>query len=180
MSGAALRLCWAVVGLASLASIMSLSRPAHAEPATESYEAHRLKLFLGATGLHVDPAPEGKRIAYVRFERREVFEPDDLAVPLILPRFASTWPNAFHWLTTESRIRSELLLREGIARGELPDWLDVDGFARGFMALLDGLLLQRIEAGDAYRPEESVRRANAILDVLLAVRGAERQAVATA
>ncbi|HET8786451.1 MAG TPA: TetR family transcriptional regulator [Candidatus Limnocylindrales bacterium] len=75
---------------------------------------------------------------------------------------------------------AQLLLREGIARGELPDWLDADGFARGFMALLDGLLLQRIEAGDAYRPEESVRRANAILDVLLAVRGAERPAVATA
>ena len=75
---------------------------------------------------------------------------------------------------------AQLLLREGIARGELPDWLDVDGFARGFMALLDGLLLQRIEAGDAYRPEESVRRAKAVLDVLLAVRGAERPAVATA
>jgi hypothetical protein len=75
---------------------------------------------------------------------------------------------------------AQLLLREGIARGELPDWLDVDGFGRGFMALLDGLLLQRIEAGDAYRPEESTRRANAILDVLLAVRGAERPAVATA
>jgi AcrR family transcriptional regulator len=75
---------------------------------------------------------------------------------------------------------AQLLLSEGIARGELPEWLDVDGFARGFMALLDGLLLQRIEAGDAYRPEESVRRANAILDILLAVRGAERPAVATA
>ena len=46
---------------------------------------------------------------------------------------------------------AQLLLREGIARGELPSWLDVDGFARGFMALLDGLLLQRIEAGDGYR-----------------------------
>ncbi len=34
-------------------------------------------------------------------------------------------------------------------------------FARGFMALLDGLLLQRIEAGDAYRPEDSIRRATA-------------------
>jgi len=75
---------------------------------------------------------------------------------------------------------AQLLLREGISRGELPDWLDVDGFGRGFMALLDGLLLQRIEAGDAYRPEESMRRANAILDVLLAVRGVERAAVATA
>jgi AcrR family transcriptional regulator len=75
---------------------------------------------------------------------------------------------------------AQLLLREGIARGELPDWLDVEAFARGFMALLDGLLLQRIEAGDAYRPEDSIRRATAVLDVLLAVRGAERPAVATA
>lgn len=75
---------------------------------------------------------------------------------------------------------AQLLLREGISRGELPDWLDVDGFARGFMALLDGLLLQRIEAGESYKPEESMRRATAVLDVLLAVRGAERPAVGTA
>lgn len=75
---------------------------------------------------------------------------------------------------------AQLLLQEGIARGELPDWLDVEAFARGFMALLDGLLLQRIEAGDAYRPEDSIRRATAVLDVLLAVRRAERPAVATA
>ena len=75
---------------------------------------------------------------------------------------------------------AQLLLREGIARGELPDWLDVDGFARGFMALLDGLLLQRIEAGESYKPDDAIRRATAVLDVLLAVRGAERPAVATA
>ena len=75
---------------------------------------------------------------------------------------------------------SQLLVREGIARGELPDWVDVDGLARGFMALLDGLLLQRIEAGDTYRPEDAVRRATAVLDVLLAAATAERPGVATA
>jgi AcrR family transcriptional regulator len=75
---------------------------------------------------------------------------------------------------------SQLLVREGIARGELPDWVDVDGLARGFMALLDGLLLQRIEAGDAYRSEDAVRRATAVLDVLLAAATAERPGVATA
>jgi hypothetical protein len=48
------------------------------------------------------------------------------------------------------------------------------------MALLDGLLLQRIEAGDAYRPEESVRRATAVLDVLLAAAAVERPEAATA
>jgi AcrR family transcriptional regulator len=71
----------------------------------------------------------------------------------------------------------QLLIREGIARGELPVWLDVDGLSRGITALLDGLLLQRIEAGDAYRPDESIRRATAILDVLLAAAATERPAV---
>jgi AcrR family transcriptional regulator len=75
---------------------------------------------------------------------------------------------------------AQLLLREGIAGGELPSWIDVDGLARGFLALLDGLLLQRIEAGDSYRPEESIRRATALLDVLLASAAVERPAVSTA
>lgn len=73
-----------------------------------------------------------------------------------------------------------LLLHEGVARGELPSWLDVDGYARGFLGLLDGLLLQRIEAGEGYRPEESIRRTRAVLDVLLAAAGVERPVAATA
>ena len=75
---------------------------------------------------------------------------------------------------------AQLLLRQGIAGGELPSWIDVDGLARGFLALLDGLLLQRIEAGDSYRPEESIRRATALLDVLLASAAVERPALSTA
>ena len=67
-----------------------------------------------------------------------------------------------------------LLLQEGIDKGELPAWLDVDGFARGFTALMDGLLLQRIEAGPAYRPADSLRRSQAVLDVLLASAAGER------
>jgi AcrR family transcriptional regulator len=62
----------------------------------------------------------------------------------------------------------QLLIRQGIAAGELPSWLDVDGVTRGFLALLDGLLLQRIEAGGAYRPADLERRAGAMLDLLLA------------
>ena len=73
-----------------------------------------------------------------------------------------------------------MLLHEGVARGELPPWLDVDGYARGFLGLLDGLLLQRIEAGEGYRPEESIRRTRAVLDVLLAAAGVEQPAAATA
>jgi AcrR family transcriptional regulator len=75
---------------------------------------------------------------------------------------------------------AQLLIREGVARGELPPWLDVEPLARGFVSLLDGLLLQRIEAGDLYRPEELLRHANAVLDVLLALPTEERTEVATA
>ena len=69
-----------------------------------------------------------------------------------------------------------LLLAQGVASGELPAWLDVDSVTRGFLGLLDGLLLQRIEAGDASRPADLERRALAILDLLLAA-GADRPSV---
>jgi AcrR family transcriptional regulator len=67
-----------------------------------------------------------------------------------------------------------LLLEEGIQRGELPSWLDVDAFARAYIGLLDGLLLQRIEAGTGYRRQDLARRAIAVLELLLAAVGAER------
>ena len=65
------------------------------------------------------------------------------------------------------------LISQGVASGELPAWLDVDAVTRGFLGLLDGLLLQRIEAGSAYRPADLERRAGAILELMLAV-GAAR------
>ena len=55
----------------------------------------------------------------------------------------------------------QLLLRQGVISGELPAWLDVDAVTRGLLALLDGLMLQRIEAGRAYRPADLERRAMA-------------------
>lgn len=78
----------------------------------------------------------------------------------------------------------QLLIRQGIAAGELPAWLDVDAVTRAFLGLLDGLLLQRIEAGDAYRPADLERRAGAMLELLLAAAATPRpslpEAVATA
>ena len=62
----------------------------------------------------------------------------------------------------------QVLLREGIARGELPSWLDVDATARAYISLLDGMLLQRIEAGERYRPADLERQTRAILDLVLA------------
>ncbi len=62
----------------------------------------------------------------------------------------------------------QILLREGVARGDLPAWLDVEAVALGISALLDGLLLQRIEGADAWRREDAERRAFAMLELLIA------------
>jgi AcrR family transcriptional regulator len=61
-----------------------------------------------------------------------------------------------------------MLLEEGIARGEVAAWVDPDALARATMALLDGLVLQRIEAGPGYRRDDLEQRARAILELLLA------------
>jgi AcrR family transcriptional regulator len=60
------------------------------------------------------------------------------------------------------------ILAQGVATGELPGWIDVDAVTRGFLALLDGLLLQRVEAGSASRPADLERRALAVLELLIA------------
>jgi len=75
------------------------------------------------------------------------------------------------------------LISQGIAAGELPDWLDVDAVTRGILGLLDGLLLQRIEAGSTYRPAELERRAAEVVQLLFAagaVRPTLPEAVVTA
>ena len=64
----------------------------------------------------------------------------------------------------------QMLLRQGVISGELPAWLDVDAVTRALLALLDGLLLQRIEAGDSYRPADLERRAMAMVELLLGAR----------
>jgi AcrR family transcriptional regulator len=66
----------------------------------------------------------------------------------------------------------QMLLRQGVVNGELPATLDVDAVTRGLLALLDGLMLQRIEAGDAYRPADLERRATAMVELLLGARPA--------
>jgi AcrR family transcriptional regulator len=63
---------------------------------------------------------------------------------------------------------SRMLIADGIARGELPAWMDVDATATAASALLDGLMLQRIEEGAAFRRDEAERRARAFLELALA------------
>jgi AcrR family transcriptional regulator len=63
---------------------------------------------------------------------------------------------------------STFLLEEGIARGELPRWLDAVAVARAYTALLDGMLLVRAERGSAFRRADAERDAREILTLLLA------------
>jgi len=62
-----------------------------------------------------------------------------------------------------------LLLREAVAAGEIPTGLDIDGLARGLSAVLDGLLLQRLEEGDTWRRNRAERRAMLFIDLLYAL-----------
>jgi AcrR family transcriptional regulator len=63
---------------------------------------------------------------------------------------------------------AQLVLREGIAQGELPAWIDVEALAGGFSALLDGLILQRVEEGSGYRREKFERRILAVIELAIA------------
>lgn len=94
--------------------LAALTSPAVAQSSEPSlYESERMAAALARRGRAVDTAPEGKRIAFVAIEREEVFAPNELELPIILPRFAPTWPNEFHWLTEEHVVRRELLLGAG-------------------------------------------------------------------
>jgi AcrR family transcriptional regulator len=65
-----------------------------------------------------------------------------------------------------------LLLQEGVVRGELPAWLDVESIAHAVAALLDGITLEAIEDGAAFRRDDAERRALAMLELLFAAREA--------
>ena len=63
----------------------------------------------------------------------------------------------------------QILIREGVTAGALPDWVDVEGLAFGISALFDGILLMRIEEGDGYRRATAERRLRAVIEPILAV-----------
>jgi AcrR family transcriptional regulator len=73
----------------------------------------------------------------------------------------------------------EMLVRQGVARGDLPDWVDPPALARAASALLDGLLLQKVEEGPRWRRDEAEHRARSIIELLLAARDADRPALPT-
>jgi AcrR family transcriptional regulator len=62
-----------------------------------------------------------------------------------------------------------LLLREAVVAGDIPADLDLDALAHGFSAVLDGLLLQRLEEGGDWRRARAERRATIFIDLLYAL-----------
>ncbi len=58
---------------------------------------------------------------------------------------------------------SAVILRESVNRGELPADLDVDGLARMFGALLDGMVLEYIYSGGTLRYAEVLNRVRLVM-----------------
>jgi hypothetical protein len=132
-----------------LALVLSLSGDVARADEPRTYEAERVDAALRANGYQRDLAPAGKRITFVRFVREEVFLGQELVVPVVLPPEASTWPNAFHWLTEQSVVRRELLCQEG----DVYDVALIEESERNLRAL--GILaLARIEAVRGSKPGE--------------------------
>ncbi len=67
----------------------------------------------------------------------------------------------------------QFLLEEGIARGELPKWLDTALVSRAYMALLDGYLLVRAEQGEGFSRAAAEREAREVLTLVLAAAASE-------
>lgn len=65
------------------------------------------------------------------------------------------------------RTLARLIIADGVARGDLPDGLDVDGLAGAIPALLDGLLLQRAEQGEAFDAVDARRQVDAVVAAIL-------------
>ena len=61
-----------------------------------------------------------------------------------------------------------LVMREGIARGDLPAWTDVDGMAAGLTSMLDALVILRAERGPALDRDMAERQVAAVVWAVLA------------
>ncbi len=133
-----------------------------------------------ASMLPADGTASQKLAVGVGFFIDTIDDPATAAGPSQAIYLAQAWAEAPQFPTvrrTLVRRRHNLLemaaalVAEAVATGELPAWLDQDGVVHGYVALLDGLLLDRIEEGDGWRRENALRYAFAVLEALLASAG---------
>jgi AcrR family transcriptional regulator len=61
---------------------------------------------------------------------------------------------------------STVILRESVNRGELPAELDVDGLARTFAALLDGMVLEYVFSGGTLRLVDALGRVRLLMQAV--------------
>lgn len=61
-----------------------------------------------------------------------------------------------------------VLLREAIVRGEIRRDVDVDSLAHGFIAMMDGFMLQAVEEGERFDAATARRRLRAFVDLVYA------------
>ncbi|MCC6623571.1 MAG: BamA/TamA family outer membrane protein [Deltaproteobacteria bacterium] len=96
--------------IAPLVCVLALAAEPEPTPASPqageaaSYEDERLALALAAAKLHLDPAPDGKRIGTIHIVRDDVFAEDE---PF------PTFLNVFHARTHEDVVARELLFEPG-------------------------------------------------------------------
>ncbi len=67
-----------------------------------------------------------------------------------------------------------MLLAEGLARGEVPAWLDIDALAVAYRRCSTAWRSVRLEAGTRYKPADAERQAGALIEPLLAAANAPR------
>jgi AcrR family transcriptional regulator len=71
-----------------------------------------------------------------------------------------------HDRRTEMVAFSRLVLQEAVVRGELPGWIEADSVASAFVTLIDGFVVQALEAG-SLSAEDARREAYALLELLV-------------
>lgn len=118
----------------------ALCAPNPVQADRKTYEARRIRQLLERGGFVIDPAPEGKRIAWVRIVRDAVFVNDELW---------PVWPNIFHHTTTDRTVRRELLFKPGDRYNQLL----VEESER-IVRSLDAITLARIAAVQTPKPNE--------------------------
>jgi AcrR family transcriptional regulator len=76
-----------------------------------------------------------------------------------------------HDRRTEMVAFSRFVLQEAVVRGELPAWIDADSVASAFVTLIDGFVVQALEAG-SLSAEDARREAYSLLELVV---GAPRE-----